>query len=227
MMNDSRYPAIVLLGPTGAGKTPLGQMFEQQGWEDCRCVHFDFGENLRAIVQGGLPGPFVSSQDIQFLGGVLEQGVLLEDKDFPLAERILRGFLSQRQADFRTYVVLNGLPRHSGQASALEELVAVRIVICLECTAETVVRRIQENPGGDRVGRNDDQLSAVTKKLEIYQQRTAPLVDWYRQRGARIVRVPVSAWMTAADLWAEVQLRRATDDAPRFRSPEAGSARPL
>jgi adenylate kinase len=211
MMNDSRYPAIVLLGPTGAGKTPLGQMFEQQGWQGCRCVHFDFGEKLRALVQGGSPDPFVSSQDIEFLRGVLEQGGLLEDKDFPLAERILRGFLSQRQADFHTFVVLNGLPRHSGQASALEKMVAVRIVFCLECTAETVVRRIVDDPGGDRVGRTDDQLSAVTKKLEIYQQRTTPLVAWYYQRGVRVVHVRVSAWMTAADIWAAVQSPCSTD----------------
>jgi adenylate kinase len=225
-MNDSRYLAILLLGPTGVGKTPLGQMFEQQGWHGRRCVHFDFGENLRAAVRNELPSQSVSLQDIQFLRGVLEQGVLLEDTDFPLAERILRVFLSQRRADFGTYVVLNGLPRHSGQASALEELVAVRTVVCLECTAETVVQRIREDPGGDRAGRDDDQLSAVARKLEIYQQRTTPLVDWYRQRGARILPVPVSAWMTAADIWAAVQLRRTTDDAPRVKSPEAGKALP-
>jgi adenylate kinase len=201
-MSEPRYPAILLLGPTAAGKTPLGQMLQQRGWDGSRCVHFDFGENLRAAVRGELPSESVSFDDIEFLRGVLEQGALLEDKDFPLAERILRAVLAERQADRRTVVVLNGLPRHAGQAAALQRLVAVHAVICLECTAETIVQRIREDPAGDRAGRADDQLSAVVKKLSIYQQRTAPLVEWYQQVGARVLHIPVSASMTAEEMWS-------------------------
>ncbi len=41
--------AILLLGPTGSGKTPLGQALEKKGLAGRRCVHFDFGANLREI----------------------------------------------------------------------------------------------------------------------------------------------------------------------------------
>jgi adenylate kinase family enzyme len=199
-----RTPAVLLLGPTGAGKTPLGQVLEQRGWADRRCAHFDFGENLRTVVRRGKPDGIVSQQDINFLRGVLERGVLLEDRDFPIAERIFRAFLVRREVDDRTVVVLNGLPRHIGQASALQSLVDVEAVVCLECTAETVVQRLRNDPGGDRANRVDDQLPAVASKLSIYRQRTEPLVDWYRQRGTRILRVAVTADMTADDAWSAI-----------------------
>jgi hypothetical protein len=108
----------------------------------------------------------VSQQDIDFLRGVLERGVLLEDQDFPIAERIFRAFLVRRAVDGRTVVVLNGLPRHTGQACALEGSVAVEAVVCLECTAETVTQRLRNDPGGDRANRDDDQLPAVAKQTE-------------------------------------------------------------
>ncbi len=214
-MNDPRYPALLLLGPTGAGKTPLGQMLEQRGWEGRRCLHFDFGENLRAAVRGELPDESVSPGDIEFVRGVLEQGVLLEDQDFPLAERILRAVLAQRQADRDTVIVLNGLPRHTGQAAALRRLVAVHTVIRLDCTAETVAQRIRQDPAGDRAGRVDDQLPAIAKKLRIYRDRTAPLVAWYQQRGARVLRIPVSESLTAEAMWqAILERKRACDERP-------------
>ncbi len=204
-MAATAYPAVLLLGPTGAGKTPLGQWIERHGWAGQRCVHFDFGENLRKAVRNQLPLDCVSSQDIQFLRGVLEHGMLLEDQDFPIAERMLLGFFTQRHADHRTRIILNGLPRHTGQAAAMQHLVAVQTVVCLDCDAPTVLHRIQHDPAGDRAERVDDQLPAVRKKLSIYDQRTTPLVDWYRQRGASILRIPVSAQMTAAQMWQEVQ----------------------
>lgn len=204
-MAATPYPAVLLLGPTGAGKTPLGQWIEQHGWAGQRCVHFDFGENLRKAVRDELPPGCLSSQDIRLLRDVLEQGALLEDQDFPIAERILRGFLSQRQADHRTRIILNGLPRHVGQATAMQDGITVRDVICLDCDAPTVLRRIQLDPAGDRQGRIDDQLPAVRKKLSLYAERTAPLVDWYRQRGAAILRVPVTTQTTAAHIWREIR----------------------
>ena len=77
-------------------------------------------------------------------------------------------------------MVLNGLPRHVGQAEGLESLVDVRVVVHLSCTAEDVVRRIASNVGGDRTGRVDDDLAAVRRKLAVFAERTAPLLDHYR-----------------------------------------------
>lgn len=204
-MRESPHPAIVLLGPTGSGKTPLGQLLEQRGWNGRRCVHFDFGENLRMVVRRDEPDAILSREDIDFLKGVLDRGDLLEDSHFPIAERILLDFLTRRRVDDRTVVGLNGLPRHAGQAAAVGNMLAVEAVICLRCSAETAVRRIRLNSGGDRTGRVDDDLPAVRRKLTSFEERTAPLVQWYRQRGAQILPVEVTAEMTPETMWELVQ----------------------
>lgn len=91
-MPDNRLPALLLLGPTGSGKTPLGRVLEARGLAGRRCLHFDFGENLRQVVAQHKPDSLVSTTDIAFLRRVLETGALLEDDQFPLAARILRSF---------------------------------------------------------------------------------------------------------------------------------------
>jgi len=197
--------AILLLGPTGSGKSPLGQILDERGVAGQRCVHFDFGENLRQIVADGQPDEVVSQEDIEFLCGVLRAGALLEDKDFPIAERVLRRFLCRQGMD--ALIVLNGLPRHTGQASAMADTLQVRTIVYLQCSAETVLARIAGNTGGDRTGRRDDQAADVRRKLDIFAERTAPLVDSYGSNGARIIELAVGADMTPEQMWMELDKR--------------------
>jgi len=196
-----RPSALLLLGPTGAGKTPLGQMLEDRGFLGRSCVHFDFGENLRGVVARNQPDDLISQPEIDFLRSVLETGVLLEDKHFYLAERILRAFLRQRSIDADGWIILNGLPRHVGQAEAVEAVVAVRAVVCLVCSDETVYRRIQTNAGGDREGRLDDDFQAVCHKLETYRRRTAPLLNYYRHSAANVYSIDVMPETSVEEIW--------------------------
>ncbi|MEE8450650.1 MAG: hypothetical protein V3R99_02015 [Thermoguttaceae bacterium] len=53
--DNNRNRAALLLGPTGAGKTPLGRLIEQRGLWGVRCLHFDFGDNLREVVRRNRP----------------------------------------------------------------------------------------------------------------------------------------------------------------------------
>ncbi len=195
------WDALLLVGPTGSGKTPLGELLEARGWHGRRCLHFDFGATLRELVNRNCPDGLLSREDLEFLAGVLRRGALLEDQHFPLAKRILRGFLRDRDAEPSTVVVLNGFPRHLGQARALETLVQVRAVVFLHASPETVVQRIQSNAGGDRSGRDDDDLASVQSKLALFAQRTAPLVDYYRSRQVPVLRIEVGVSTTAEEMW--------------------------
>lgn len=192
----TRVQAILLLGPTGSGKTPLGDWLQAAGLAGRRCVHFDFGENLRQVVAENRTDAAVSLQDLVFLRGLLATGALLENEHFPLAKRILLRFLHLQAVDAQTLVLLNGLPRHPGQAAAVSQLLDVRAVVHLACSAETVVERIRRDTGGDRAARSDDDRDAIRRKLAIYAKRTAPLLEFYRRRRVPVITIGVTAEMT-------------------------------
>ncbi len=199
-----RQPAIILLGPTGSGKTPLGELLEERGHHGARCVHFDFGARLRDVVTRAEPDAVVSAADIEFLRGVLETGALLEDRDFPIAQRVLLSFLQRSDAQAQSRVVMNGLPRHVSQAESLAALLEVCRVILLKCPPETVLERIARDSGGDRSNRTDDEEVMIQRKLEIFFRRTIPLVEFYRDHNAEIVEVYVTASMTAEEMWRRI-----------------------
>jgi len=191
--------AILLLGATGTGKTPLGEHLERHGLCGRRCHHFDFGSYLRRVgEEGGTRG--LEDSQVVVVQRVLSTGDLLEDHEFPIARQLLRAFLNEREAGESDIVVLNGLPRHSGQARDIEDLVAVAAVVHLSCSTEVVRERIRLNSGGDRTDRVDDSPEEVENKLRIFEKRTAPLLAYYRERGANIIDVDVEVGTAPADI---------------------------
>ena len=197
--------AILLLGPTGSGKTPLGQFLEERGLWGHRCSHFDFGANRREIVARNQPDESIGAEDIALLRRMVQEGLLLEDEHFPLAARILRRFMARRLPNSETWIVLNGLPRHQGQAQDMEGNVVVRTVVQLACSAEVVAERIGDNVGGDRALRQDDDAEAIRRKLAIFAERTAPLLQYYRSRKVRIETVEVGPRTTAEEMWRTIE----------------------
>ncbi len=199
--------AVLLIGPTGAGKSPLGDLLAERGLWGRRARHFDFGGRLRrAVREAG--GSGLSPAEIAFLREVLDSGRLLEDGHFGIAEKVLRAFLNEGPASAPEWVVLNGMPRHVGQAKALEPILPVAAVIELDCDAVVARRRLATDAGGDRAGREDDSPQVVEGRLATYRQRTRPLVEHYRGQGLPVLSVPVSADSTAQGLYEEIQRRQ-------------------
>ena len=198
--------AIVLIGPTGSGKTPLGELLADRGLWGRRCVHFDFGAALRRIAAGQAAGDF-DEAEIQFVRGVLARGALLEDNDFHIALRAIRSELAGRGADEGCIVALNGLPRHVGQTRGLRTTVDVRTVVVLNCSPEVVAKRIATNAGGDRSGRCDDDIEAVTRRLDIFRARTAPLADYYRDAGAAVWTMEITETTIPQEIADELDRR--------------------
>ena len=188
-----KIDAILLIGPTGAGKSPLGNHIEACGLNDTRCLHFDFGHQLRTIAEAELPPVEFTPQEHLFIRDVLEKALLLEQEHFPVAEKIIRSFLRRKEYRQGDFVILNGLPRHVGQAVDMEKIATISQVIVLDCTAGVVHARIRGNTGRDRTGRDDDDLVLIEKKLRIFKERTSPLVSHYEKKGAGVVRVEVTA----------------------------------
>jgi len=200
--------SLLLLGPTGAGKTPLGDYLERQGLHGRRCVHFDFGAQLRRAAETGRH-PRLADGDLAVIRQVLAAGALLENEHFRIAKAILVGFITERDVSEKDLVVLNGLPRHVDQALQLGPLVRVRQVAVLQCEPDVVRERIRLNVGGDRTRRRDDTLENVARKLAVYRRRTLPLIEYYRQRKARVCLVDVRATTTPAEVVAALAHPRA------------------
>lgn len=206
-IHSDRQEAILLLGPTASGKTPLGEVLQRRGLWNRRCLHFDFGAALRQSAPGRHevrrpPGP-LSDEEIGAVRRSLESGALLTDEQFPIARKLLRLFLAAR-ARPGDLVVLNGLPRHLGQADGIDSFMRIVAVVNLRCTDEVISERIRADAGGDRADRTDDAAAAVARRLATFTARTAGLLDHYRRTGATIIDVDVGTATTGQDLWDAV-----------------------
>ncbi len=204
-------PAILLLGPTGSGKTPQGRLLGALP----HVHHFDFGAELRGLAAAGeVPG--WPPADLALIRRLVETHQLLPEDRFDIAARCLATFMERQGVDpARDVLVLNGLPRHLDQARRIADLVDIRWVVVLEAEPAVVAARVarrQRGEGLDDADRQDDSEAAVARKLAVYHRQTMPLVEHYEQQpGVAVSRWPVTlctddralhrrivAWLTTA-----------------------------
>jgi adenylate kinase len=195
----SRGPRLVLLGKQGAGKgTQAGGLSERYGIE-----HVSTGDLFRAAAGAGTPAGKEAEQ-------YMNRGDLVPD-DLTLrivAERFAEDGLVDRG------FVLDGFPRTLPQAETLEDVLdghPLDLVIILEVPTDIVLdriagRRVCENCGttyhvnappkedwtcdvcgGKVVQREDDSEDAVMRRLELYQEETVPIIDFYQRLDKLVV----------------------------------------
>jgi len=185
------YDALLIVGPTGSGKTPLGNYLARFGTGKRKCHHFDFGANLRKIAVRSASTSILSGRETAVVHQVLNSGALLENENFIIAQKILLSFLRKTGMTAQDLLILNGLPRHVDQAENMAHLAAVRMVIYLACSAEIIHKRINRNSGGDRTRRSDDSPTEISRKISIFHDRTVGLLDYYRSRNVPVSTFPV------------------------------------
>jgi adenylate kinase len=161
---------IVLLGAPGSGKGTQATLLV----EELNLPHISTGDLLRSAVKVG------SELGLQ-AKVVMDRGELVPDE-------IMLGLIEERlaQPDVANGFILDGYPRNIGQAEALDGLLKrleqpVDEALQIDIDVEMVVARIAKRAAEE--DRSDDTEETVRKRMEIYAAQTAPVVDYYGQKG--------------------------------------------
>ena len=184
---------LVLVGPPGAGKGTQAQFLAAH----YSIPHISTGDIFRANLKAGTPLGLQAK-------GFMDKGELVPDsvtnemvKDRLTHDDVANGFL------------FDGFPRNVAQAEVLRAILAEKktplhavlefslaneeIVArlssrrtCKECGQPSVGQEKCPQCGGDVYQREDYKAEVIARRLEVYQEQTAPIVSFYRNEGLLI-----------------------------------------
>jgi adenylate kinase len=161
---------LVLFGAPGSGKgTQATRLKERLG-----VPHISTGDLLRGEIKAGTDLGLKAK-------GLMDAGQLLPDD-------IMLGIIEHRlgEPDAKPGFILDGYPRNLAQADALDTVLArigqpLDVVVKLDVPDAAIVDRCEVR--FEKEGRPDDNPDTVKKRLGIYADQTAPVADFYKQRG--------------------------------------------
>lgn len=181
---------IIFLGPPGAGKGTQAQRI-------CNALNIpqiSTGDILRRAIKEQTPTGLKAKSYID-AGKLVPDDVIID---------IVRDRLAQDDA--KNGYILDGFPRTVPQAEALEGIAKIDAVIDLDVADEKLIARLSGRRvclkcgatyhvsmldgkttcaacGEDLVQRDDDKAETVLNRLTVYHNQTAPLVDFYQNKG--------------------------------------------
>ena len=156
---------IVLLGAPGSGKGTQSEAIVKK----YQIRHLSTGDMLRAEVAAGTP---LGRQARE----IMEAGQLVSDA-------IVLGMIEQRLLNNDTEgFLLDGFPRTLVQAEALDALLTrleqpLDVVLFFDVDYEEIMQRLLAR------NRSDDNEETIRKRLQVYEQETAPLRRYYDNKG--------------------------------------------
>jgi adenylate kinase len=188
---------VVLLGPPGAGKGTQAKLLQEM-FEACQV---STGDILRKAVADKTP---LGEEAAGYInrGALVPDGVILN----LVAERV-------REKDCEKGFLLDGFPRTLAQADGLQKIlerssleldcvvsvrVPTKVIIerlsgrrtCKDCGAMYHVvfgppkkSGVCDKCGGDLYQREDDREETIAARLKVYEDQTAPLIEYYREQG--------------------------------------------
>jgi adenylate kinase len=181
---------VLLLGPQGAGKgTQAKRIAAEYG-----IPHIASGEILRDEMAAGTD---LGNQ----VKDVYDRGDLVSDE---LMIELIRSRIEN--PDTEAGFVLDGFPRTTAQAEALEQILsdlgrAFSVVFALQLPDEVAFERLQRRAHLE--GRADDTDDAIRRRLETYHRETELLVEYYRTRGNL---VPIHGNRKENEVFSEIQV---------------------
>lgn len=162
---------IVIFGAPGSGKGTQSELIIK----NYGLGHISTGDVLRSEIKKGTElGKTAAS--------FIDKGQLIPDD---LMIDILAGVYDSFGPDHKG-VIFDGFPRTIPQADALKAMLAKRghkiaAMIELNVPEEELMTRLINR--GKESGRSDDNEETIRKRLDVYHNQTAPLIDWYKADG--------------------------------------------
>ena len=170
----------IFLGPPGAGKGTQAEKLS----ETFNLPHISTGVMLRDHVENETELGLIAKD-------ILNKGNLVSDD-------LVTAMLIERigKPDCDNGAILDGFPRTIAQAESLEiDDLKIENVILFEVNEEELVKRMLDR------GREDDTEESIKVRFEVYKKETAPLVDYYSNKG---VLNSVNAFGEIDDIFNEI-----------------------
>jgi adenylate kinase len=171
---------IILVGPPGAGKgTQAGLLQERFGLPQVSTGDL-FRYNLKNETELG-----------KLARTYMDRGELVPDE-------VTVAMVDDRlaQDDCAAGAILDGFPRTLAQAEALDELLTglggkIDVVPSIEVPQDVLVERLLKRAILE--GRADDNEETIRTRMQVYEEQTKPLLDYYGKKG---LVVPVDGQQT-------------------------------
>ena len=167
---------LVLFGPPGSGKgTQSANILQTYGLR-----HISTGDLLRSEVATQTPLGVEAKK-------YMDQGLLVPDE-------VVIGMISSKIDEFPEArgFIFDGFPRTKAQAESLDNLLEfkntqIHLVLSLEVPQEELTRRMIGR--GATSGRTDDTAEVITRRIDEYRSKTAPVAEYYDlQRKLEVIR---------------------------------------
>ena len=182
---------LVFLGPPGAGKGTIAKVAK----EALGVPHISTGDLFRANIKN-------ETELGKRVKEILASGGLVPDE---ITIKMVENRLSE--SDCEKGYILDGFPRTIPQAEALSKMSNVEGVINFVLSEEEIIKRLSgrrmcpstgrtyhmvfnppkvegldDETGEPLIQRDDDKPEAIRHRLELYNEATAPLIDYYKAK---------------------------------------------